>query len=309
MHNGAEETAPTPELAAAIAAQVTGRAPKAVARFATGARHYVYEARFADRQPIVVRIGSMTAHAEIAGAVYLSSLLRPRGVPLPAILAEDIQSTFPWMVLERLRGVDLGDVIESFTDADLEEIAERVARAQSITSETGSSGHYGYAVRPEGAPHSTWSQVLDAHLGRSRRRIASAGLFSVASADSRAKQTRHLERRDQFHPAYAISARHHDQERHRDSRRRLFGNCRRGRPLLWRSALSGGPDNGGADCPRRSRPICLGVVTARGTGGRPTFSNVRDALSAGPDVRAWPSVQRQRTSIFARSPRGASVRL
>jgi aminoglycoside phosphotransferase len=183
MQNDAEETAPTAELAAAIAVQVAGRAPKSVARFATGARHYVYEVRFADREPVVVRMGSMTAHAEMAGAVYLSNLLRPRGAPLPAILADDVQSRFPWMVLERLPGVDLGAVIESFADAKLEQIAERVARAQSITSETGSCGHYGYAVRPEDAPHSAWSHVLSAHLERSRRRIASAGLFAVTSAD------------------------------------------------------------------------------------------------------------------------------
>jgi aminoglycoside phosphotransferase len=183
MQNDAEELAPTAELAAAIAARVTARAPKTVARFTTGARHYVYDATFADCQPIVVRMGSATAHAEMAGAVYLSNLLRPRGVPLPAILAEDVQSVFPWIALERLPGVDLGVGIERLTIARLEGIAVNVARAQAITSETGSAGRYGYAVRPEDAPYSAWSQVLDAHLARSRQRIATAGLFDVTSAD------------------------------------------------------------------------------------------------------------------------------
>ncbi len=133
MQDDAEETAPTAKLAAAIALQVAGCAPETVARFATGARHYVYEVRFADREPIVVRIGDMTAHGEMAGAVYLSNLLRPRGVPLPAILAEDVQSAFPWIVLERLPGVDLGAAIESFADATLEQIAkESRARNRSL---------------------------------------------------------------------------------------------------------------------------------------------------------------------------------
>ena len=184
MQNAAEPTAPSAELVSAIAAQVTGCSPETVSRFTTGVRHYVYEAGFADRQPVVVRIGSTTAHSEIAGAIYLSRLLRPRGVPLPAILAEDIQSVFPWLVLERLPGTDLGAVIGNLTAAQLDRIAARVARAQSISSETGSAaGRYGYAVKPDEAPHSTWSQVLDAHLGRSRRRIASAGLFDAALAD------------------------------------------------------------------------------------------------------------------------------
>jgi aminoglycoside phosphotransferase len=183
MQNDPEEPAPTPELAASIAARVTGRAPKTVARFTTGARHYVYEATFADRQPIVVRIGSASAHAEMAGAVHLSDLLRPRGAPLPAILAQDIQSAFPWIALERLPGVDLGAAMGRLTDAQLDRIAANVARAQAITSQTGSAGRYGYAVRAEDAPHSVWSQALDDHLARSRRRIASAGLFDVGYAD------------------------------------------------------------------------------------------------------------------------------
>jgi aminoglycoside phosphotransferase len=182
MQNQAEERAPSANLASAIAAQVTGCSPETVSRFTTGARHYVYEAKFASRQPVVVRIGSATAHSEIAGAIYLSKLLRPRGVPLPTILAEDVQSGFPWLVLERLPGTDLGAVIGNLTDTQLDRIAARVALAQAITSETGSSGRYGYAVRPSEAPHSTWSQVLDAHISRSRLRIASAGLFDVASA-------------------------------------------------------------------------------------------------------------------------------
>jgi aminoglycoside phosphotransferase len=183
MENEAPQTEPSAELASAIAAQATGCAPKTMRRFTTGARHYVYEATFADRQPIVVRIGSSTAHSEIEGAVYLSKLLKPRGVPLPEILAADIRSEFPWMLLERLPGIDLGVVIRNFSDAQLDRIAAEVARAQAVTSQIGSAGRYGYAVRPEQAPHSAWSQVLDAHLDRSRRRIASAGLFNVALAD------------------------------------------------------------------------------------------------------------------------------
>lgn len=168
---------PNAELAAALASRVTGCTPITVRRFATGARHYVFEVQFADREPVVARIGDTTAHDEIAGAVYLSGLLRPRGVPLAAILAEDTQSEFPSLVLERLPGTDLGAVISSLSDAQLDAIAAKVVQAQTNTATTGSTGRYGYAVRPEQAPYATWSQVLDANLARSRRRIETAGLF------------------------------------------------------------------------------------------------------------------------------------
>jgi aminoglycoside phosphotransferase (APT) family kinase protein len=175
--------APTAELATGIAAEATGRHPVSASRFTTGARHYVFDVTFADRPPVVVRIGSRSARAEMAGAVRLSGLLRPLGVPLPAILAQDPGAELPWLVLERLPGTDLGAVIADLGAGQLERIAAGVANAQAITARTPSTGRYGYAAQPEQAPHSTWSQVLAANLERSRRRIASARLFDATVVD------------------------------------------------------------------------------------------------------------------------------
>jgi aminoglycoside phosphotransferase (APT) family kinase protein len=170
-------------LAAAIASRVTGCAAAAVKRFTTGARHHVFDIGFKDRPPVVVRIGDPPAWAEMAGAIYLSGLLRPRGVPLPAILAADVQAEQPWLVLERLPGTDLGAVIAGLADSQLGQIAASVAQVQAITAQTHTAGRYGYAVRPEQALQSAWSQVLDAHLARSQRRIAAAGLFDAGLVD------------------------------------------------------------------------------------------------------------------------------
>jgi hypothetical protein len=104
-------------------------------------------------------------------------------VPLPAILAADVQGERPWLVLERLPGTDLGAVIADLSDSQLDLIAARVAQAQTITAHTGTAGRYGHAIRPEQAPHSAWSHVLDAHLVRSQRRIAAAGLFDAGLVD------------------------------------------------------------------------------------------------------------------------------
>jgi aminoglycoside phosphotransferase len=174
---------PNAQLAAAISSRAIGCAPVAVRRFTTGARQYVFDLEFADRSPVVLRIGDPTAQADIAGAVYLSRLLRPRGVPLPAILAEDIDAEFPWLLLERFPGTDLGAVISDLSEGQLDSIAARVAQAQAIAAQTNSSGRYGYAARPEQAPHDAWSQVLAANLARSRQRIESAGLFDPKLID------------------------------------------------------------------------------------------------------------------------------
>jgi aminoglycoside phosphotransferase (APT) family kinase protein len=182
-HPASTQQEPNARLAAAIASCATGRAPVAVRRFTTGARHYVFDLQFADHPPAVVRTGSPSARAELAGAIYLSRLLRPKGVPLPAILAADIDAEFPWLLLERLPGTDLGAVISTLSEPQLDSIAAKVARAQDITSKIPSAGRYGYATRPEQAPQDSWSQVLQANLARSRRRIAAAALFDTGLID------------------------------------------------------------------------------------------------------------------------------
>src|SRR5271156_6830163 len=126
--------------------------------------HYVFDVAFADRPPIVVRIGDSSARTRLTGAVYLSGLLRPRGVPLPAILAHDVQAEFPWMAMHRLPGTDLGGVIAGLSNQQLEEVAAEVARAQAITAETGSAARQRYACFPQQGPHAAWSGVLEESL-------------------------------------------------------------------------------------------------------------------------------------------------
>jgi aminoglycoside phosphotransferase len=155
-----------------------------VRRFGTGAHHYVFEAIFADRPPVVVRIAAEHSRGAMAGALLLSSLLRPRGVPLPEIIAEGVNERFPHLVMERLPGTDLGNVICGLSDTNLEAIATKVAEAQDITSKTVSGTRYGYSVEPAYAPRERWSQVLLDNLARSRRRIATAKFFDEDVVDA-----------------------------------------------------------------------------------------------------------------------------
>jgi aminoglycoside phosphotransferase len=176
--------APNNAIAGDLAAATVGRWPINVRRFGTGAHHYVFEVTFADRPPVVVRIAAAHSRAAMAGALRLSSLLRPRGVPLPEIIAEGVNHRFSHLVMERLTGTDLGEVICGLSDATLEAIAKQVARAQNLTSLTASGTRYGYAIEPAHAPRERWSQVLLDNLARSRRRIAAAKLFDEDAIDT-----------------------------------------------------------------------------------------------------------------------------
>jgi aminoglycoside phosphotransferase len=179
--------APSNAVAGDLAAAAVGRQPTEVCRFGTGVHHCVFEATFEDRPPVVVRIAAEHSRAAMAGALKLSQFLRPQGVPLPEIIAEGLDQHFSHLVLERLPGTDLGNVIRGLSDSSLEAIARKVAAAQMMTAKTASDRRYGYAVEPADAPHERWSQVLLDSLARSRRRIAAVGLFDQDSVDTVAK--------------------------------------------------------------------------------------------------------------------------
>ena len=175
---------PNSAIAADLAAAAVGRPPTEVRRFDTGSHHFVFEATFEDREPVVVRIAAEHSRSAMAGALRVSRLLRPQGVPLPEVVAEGVNHDFSHLVLERLAGTDLGDVIHGLSDSSLELIARRVTQAQEITSRATSGRRYGYSIEPANAPRDTWSEVLLDNLTRSRRRIATAKLFEEGVVDT-----------------------------------------------------------------------------------------------------------------------------
>jgi aminoglycoside phosphotransferase len=175
---------PDDTLARKLAARATRCEPIAVNRFGTGTHHFVFEAAFRRRAPVVVRIAADHDRRVMIGAAALSRRLRPLGVPLPHLISDGSRGPHSHLVLERLPGTDLGNVVHALSGSSLESIAAEVARAQEITSKTGSAGRYGYAVTPADAPRERWSQVLFDNLARSRRRMEAAGLFELAAVDT-----------------------------------------------------------------------------------------------------------------------------
>jgi len=176
--------APDSAIAGGLAAAALGRTPLAVRRFSTGSHHYVFEVTFEDRAPVVVRIAAEHSRSAMVGALKVSRLLRPLGVPLPEIISEGVNHHFSYLVLERLPGTDLGEVMRGLSDSSLEVIATKVAQAQKITSKAVSGRRYGYSIEPANAPHERWSHVLLDNLSRSRRRIAAAKLFDGDAVDT-----------------------------------------------------------------------------------------------------------------------------
>jgi aminoglycoside phosphotransferase (APT) family kinase protein len=176
-------TEPTAEDACRLAGTALGVAARSARRFTTGLQHFVYEVILTDGRAVVARLSDPRDRELVRSAVSLSRQLRPIGVPLPELLCADADAALPWMLLERLPGSDLGDLVGRLPEVSLRQIAERVAAAQIAAGGTQTAGSYGFSQTPEAAPFANWSELVLADIARSRGRIANAGLFDLAMID------------------------------------------------------------------------------------------------------------------------------
>lgn len=177
---------PDEAIAATIVEEFLG-APAPISRFPAGLRHFVFEATCGQDRKIVVRISRREDIGVARNALYWSKKLRPLGVPLPKVLQADMtmdRHPFPFMILERLPGRDLGFVVDRLSRDEQRGLARRLVAVQSIVTELPAGGGYGFAPRLEGHfPHVDWGRVIAASLRRSRKRIRAAGVVSEHHAD------------------------------------------------------------------------------------------------------------------------------
>jgi aminoglycoside phosphotransferase (APT) family kinase protein len=178
------EVGPDEFLAAASAEAALSGAVASVQRFTTSNRHYVYDVKLTDGRSAVVRIGLPEQRDALEAAARWSDRLRPLGIPLPEVLARDLTSEFPFIILERLRGTDLRRVIHKLSLPAQGHIAGMVATVQALVANLPSEGRFGFAIDAGLAPYIRWSDVLAQSLVQSRAAIRRAGLMDEAAADA-----------------------------------------------------------------------------------------------------------------------------
>ncbi|MGB8840746.1 MAG: aminoglycoside phosphotransferase family protein [Aliidongia sp.] len=177
------EVGPDEFLAAASAEAALNGAVASVKRFPTSNRHYVYDVKLTDGRSAVVRIGLPEQRDALDAAARWSDRLRPLGIPLPEVLARDLTSEFPCIILERLRGTDLRRVVHKLSLPALGHIAGMVATVQALVANLPSEGRFGFAMDAGSAPYIRWSDVLAQSLAQSRSAIRRASLMDEAAAD------------------------------------------------------------------------------------------------------------------------------
>lgn len=172
---------------AEIVEKVLGERPSSVRRFPIGMEHFVYDIGMADGRNLVLRVGLPARRAAIAGGVHWSERLRPMGVPLPRLMAFDLAgkvSPFPFMLMERLAGTDLGEVYLELNRAQKAEIAASVAGVQAVVGRLPEGKGYGFVTNPEiPFPHARWEAVIRESMARSRAQIEGAGLCDSRAVD------------------------------------------------------------------------------------------------------------------------------
>lgn len=175
---------PTAHAAAVIAAHHLGSPARTAMRLPTGLVNFVYAVTLADERRVVVRLNRPGQGAHFAAAARWSALLRPLGVPLPALLHAEPQppdNGFPSMIMEHPPGQDLGAVYPHLSTDQKAALAERIAAIQRAVGTLPLGPGYGYAASyDDPGLHPTWEAVLRADLTRSAHRIASAGIVSAA---------------------------------------------------------------------------------------------------------------------------------
>jgi hypothetical protein len=184
---------PDESLASAIAREFSGSPPEDVQRFATGIGHWVYDVRAATGASFVVRVGTADQAPDFAGALHWSRTLRPLGVPLPSLLASGEHEGFPYVILARLPGVDLGLVYPTLDLDQKQAIASGVFDAQKRAASLGEGPGYGYLRLPNDPCRASWRAVIDDSIGRSRSRIEAARSLAPEVCDRVSRRSDQLD--------------------------------------------------------------------------------------------------------------------
>jgi aminoglycoside phosphotransferase (APT) family kinase protein len=170
-----------------IVSDAIGESVTSLRRFPTGLAHFVYDVETAGGNRFAVRLANPAQRTAFAGAVYWYERLRPLGIPLPALIYVDVEGQrhgIPVMILERLPGVDLGDVYLDLSADQRRRIAEQVVEIQRLAGSLPEGPGFGYAASYDDRRLAArWKRVLEANLDRSRRRIERAGVVDVAMVE------------------------------------------------------------------------------------------------------------------------------
>ena len=182
----AADREPTSADAARAVRAGLGVETRSIERFPTGSEFYVYDIVTSDQRRVVARLATATSRATLAGGVYWRPRLQDVGVPMPALLHADLAPAdgFPYTLLERLPGQDLGHVYDQLAPEQRRELAARIVGIQRAVATLPQASGYGFALSyDDPGLRSSWLEVVLGDLERSRGRLSASGVAPLAQVE------------------------------------------------------------------------------------------------------------------------------
>lgn len=137
-----------------------GRKPQHLERMTFGHRNIVYRADVGDQSIIVRTNGDRSAMRRTADNM---ADLRELGIPVPRIVAYDIEGTtypFSYMILEEFPGRDLRYELPDMTEAQMTEVAEKVVSFQRMAGRIPRGEGFGWVPIGEKGSFGSWQELI-----------------------------------------------------------------------------------------------------------------------------------------------------
>jgi aminoglycoside phosphotransferase (APT) family kinase protein len=158
-----------------------------VIRFPTGLCHHVFEILTTNNKSFVVRIASPDSQVYLEGGLHWHPHLKTLGIPVPMLYASCLSAPYPYMLLERLPGSDLGQVYSGLTSSAKKNLAVALTGIQSLVSTLPTIRKFGFAFSDKQThttnTKSSWTEVVAADISRGEERIRKVGRIDCALSE------------------------------------------------------------------------------------------------------------------------------
>lgn len=176
MEKNIENTIETHEkMISTVALKHFGEVPESVTRMTTGICNEVYNVKLSDKE-VIARL-SLVNHF-LKGSHNHIPVLKELGLIVPDILAEDYSKTeipYSYQFLSKLKGVDIGQVMEELTDEQLKSIAKEISFSFDRTKTLPTGGKFGTVWGDFTEFNDSWTELIRAQIDETIERGEKTG--------------------------------------------------------------------------------------------------------------------------------------
>lgn len=147
------------------------KSPTRLKRKTVGICNEVFEVTFQHGDPVILRIGKN--NNLLMGSSRYIPLFEEREVNVPKIIKEDYSLTeypYPYQILSKLEGKDLGDVFDELTVNELDDIAKSISDIFNLIKTIPTDGRFGEAQFDGKGQYDSWSLFINSVLNEIKER-------------------------------------------------------------------------------------------------------------------------------------------